>query len=408
MKKIKNIIGEVSRRNAVKRVRRKAANSPARSARRNWLRGEKILVCDLKREHRAIRKEIEVAVRRVLDSGWYILGKELEAFELEFARHAGSSYAVGVASGTEALQLALMALSIGKGDEVITAVNTAIPTAMAIVSAGARPSFVDVDEAISNISIAGLEKAITRKTKAIIPVHLYGNPCDMDAIIKIARKYRIPVIEDCAQAHGASYKNKKIGTFGNIGAYSFYPTKNLGCYGDGGAIVTDNKKLAEKIKLLRNYGQPTRYLCDIEGINSRLDEIQAAILRVKLKRLDRSIKRRIEIASLYGKYLNTISEVTLPVSLSGSKHSFHLYVIRCKRRDALKEHLAESGIETQIHYPMPLHVQKAFKSLGYKNGDFPVAEKRADEILSLPIFPALKNSEIRAICDKIKGFYNKY
>lgn len=368
--------------------------------------GKKLLVCDLKREHIAIRKEVEGAVKRVLDSGWYILGKELVAFEVEFARYIGSSYAIGVASGTEALQIALMALSIGKGDQVITAVNTAIPTAMAITSAGASPTFVDIDENTFNISIAGIEKAITKRTKAIIPVHLYGNPCNMSEVLRIAKKYKIAVVEDCAQAHGASYKNRKVGTFGDLGAFSFYPTKNLGCYGDGGAVVTDSKALAEKVKLLRNYGQSTRYVCDVEGINSRLDEVQAAILRVKLRNLDRYIARRREIVALYGRDLASIDEVTVPYRIEDTQHAFHLYVIRCAMRDRLKEYLDKKGIETQIHYPVQLHLQKAFSTLGYRRGAFPVAEKLAGEILSLPIFPALQNEEVAVICKSIKEFYS--
>lgn len=369
--------------------------------------GKKLLVCDLKREHRAIRKEIEDAVRRSLDSGWYILGKELEAFEDAFARYIGSSNALGVASGTEALQIALMALSIGRGDEVITAVNTAIPTVMAITAAGARPKFVDADEDTLNISVDGLRRAVTKRTKAIIPVHLYGNPCAIQEVLRIADRHGIKVVEDCAQAHGAAYKNRKVGTFGDIGAFSFYPTKNLGCYGDGGAVVTDDKKLAGKVRLLRNYGQSTRYLCDMEGINSRLDEIQAAILRVKLSRLGHSITRRIGIASLYEKHLEDIPEVTPPSVMPDTKHSFHLYVIRCARRDALKDFLAKNNIEAQIHYPVPLHLQKAFGYLGYKKGDFPVAEKLAGEVLSLPMFPELTDREVCGVCSHIRDFYRE-
>ncbi len=367
--------------------------------------GSRILVSDLKRSYRAQSREIDKAVLRVLNSGWYILGYELEAFENEFARYNGSRYAVGVASGTEAIQLALMSLSIGRGDEVITAVNTAIPTAMAIISAGARPRFVDVDEGTANINTDALAEAITRRTKAIIPVHLYGNPCNIDEVLNVSRKHRIAVVEDCAQAHGAKYKNKMVGTFGDVGTYSFYPTKNLGCYGDGGAVVTDSKVLSKKIGLLRNYGQPTRYVCDIEGINSRLDEIQAAILRVKLQYLSRSIVRRIEIAALYEKCLKGISEIKCPSAAKNSRHSFHLYVIRCSRRNDLKESLAKNGIETQIHYPISLHLQKAFKHLGYGKGDFPVAEKLSREILSLPIFPELKDAEVIKICGYIAEFY---
>lgn len=369
--------------------------------------GKKLLVCDLKREHAALRAEVEAAVIRVLNSGRYVLGGELAAFEDEFARAMGSSYAIGVASGTEALQLSLMALSVGRGDEVITAVNTAIPTAMAITAAGARPRFVDVDEETSNIDASKIEKAITKKTKAIVPVHLYGNPCNIAEVMKIAKKRGVAVIEDCAQAHGAAVNGKTAGTFGQLGAFSFYPTKNLGCYGDGGAVVTTDQGLAEKVRLLRNYGQPTRYRCDVEGINSRLDELQAAILRVKLRYLDRSVLRRIAIASLYDRLLSSISGVITPHRSKNVKHVYHLYVIKCMRRDALKDCLEKKAMETQIHYPIPLHLQKAFKGLGYKKGDFPVAEKLAGEILSLPVFPALRDEEVMAVCSAIGDFYKK-
>ncbi|MBN2452702.1 MAG: DegT/DnrJ/EryC1/StrS family aminotransferase [Candidatus Omnitrophica bacterium] len=368
--------------------------------------GKKILVCDLKREHGTIRGEVMRSVKRVLDSGWYILGKELEAFENEFAEYIGSSNAVGVASGTEGLQLALMALAVGRGDEVITAVNTAIPTAMAIVSAGATPKFVDIDEDTFNLDIRELERAITGKTKAIVPVHLYGNPCDIGGVMKIARKHGLAVIEDACQAHGASHNSRKVGSFGDLGAFSFYPTKNLGCYGDGGMVVTNNGKLAAKLRLLRNYGQATRYSCDIEGINSRLDEIQAAILRGKLRRLDRFNKRRSAIARLYGECLKDIGALELPSYDRNSKHVFHLYVIRCEKRDMLRDFLLKNGIETQIHYPVPLHLQGAFKGLGYRAGDFPRAEALSRKILTLPVFPALTDGEVMRICNCVRRFYN--
>ncbi len=365
----------------------------------------KIQVCDLLREHEAIKGPVEKAARRVFDSGRYILGRELEAFEKEFARYNGSGYAIGVASGTEALQISLEALSIGAGDEVITAVNTAIPTAMAIAAAGARPKFVDVDERTSNIDIDKIEKAITGKTRAIIPVHIYGNPCDIAGVRRIAKKHKLFIVEDACQAHGAAYKQKKVGSFGDLGAFSFYPTKNLGCYGDGGIIVTDSGPLAQKAGLLRNYGQPMRYKCDIEGINSRLDELQAAILRVKLRRLGRSNRRRREIAALYEKNLKNVAGVTQPCASKYAQHVFHLYVIRCEERDGLKRFLSKRGIETEIHYPIPLHLQKAFKYLGYRKGDFPVAERLAGEIISLPMFTELTDGEVRVICDSIREFY---
>lgn len=367
--------------------------------------GKKLLVCDLKREHKTVRSEIERSVKKVLDSGWYILGKELEAFENEFAEYIGTLYAVGVASGTEALQLALMALEIGKGDEVITAVNTAIPTAMAIVSAGAQPRFVDVDEDTFNLNIEALEKAITSRTRAIIPVHLYGNPCYIEKVLAIAKKHKIAVVEDACQAHGASYRGRRVGSFGDLGAFSFYPTKNLGCYGDGGMIVTSNKRLFDKLKLLRNYGQVTRYKCEIKGINSRLDEMQAAILRIKLKHLDNFNSKRRSAACLYEEHLKGVEEVGLPSHGAYSKHAFHLYVIKCRDRDMLKDFLLSKGIETQVHYPVPLHLQRAFEDIGYKSDSFVCAEALSRKILTLPIFPSISKNEIKKVCGCIKHFY---
>ncbi len=367
--------------------------------------GRRIAVCDIARSDQPIRNKITKAVRTVIDKGRYILGQELNVFEKEFAEYNGSSYAIGVASGTEALQLSLKALGIGQGDEVITAVNTAIPTAMAILAAGARPRFVDVRADTFNIDVALIEKAITRNTKAILPVHLYGKICDIKAVLKIAKKYNLFVVEDACQAHGASCGGMKAGSFGRLGAFSFYPTKNLGCYGDGGMIVTNNKSLAERLRLLRNYGQNTRYSCKIKGVNSRLDEIQAAILRVKLKLLDQLNECRIELAHVYARYLQEIVDVDLPSYGKDLQHVFHLYVIKCKDKDGLKRYLLKKGIETEVHYPIPLHLQGAFRELGYKRGDFPCAEGLAHKILTLPMHPALKTQEVRKVCNHIKDFY---
>lgn len=370
--------------------------------------GKVLLVCDLKREHRAIRGEVAHAVRRVLDSGWYILGKELESFEREFAVYNGAHHAVGVASGTEAIQLALTSLGVGRGDEVITPVNTAIPTAMAIAACGAMPRFVDVDDATSNIDVSRLEQAITKKTRAIVPVHLYGRACNIEEIMKIANRHGCSVVEDCAQAQGAMRAKKKVGNFGALGAFSFYPTKNLGCYGDGGIVATSDKRLADKLRLLRNYGQSSRYRCEVQGINSRLDEIQAAILRVKLRHLAGWTSRRQRLSGVYSENLRNIDGVITPLIGKAAEHVFHLYVIRCRRRDELKEYLADRGIETQIHYPIPLHLQKAFKGLRYRRGDFPVAERLSGEILSLPIFPSLTDREVLAVCESIRLFYKRH
>lgn len=368
--------------------------------------GRKIMVCDLKREHAALKKRIDHVVARVLDSGWYILGNELRSFETEFARCNGVSHAIGVASGTEAIQIALTALGIGKGHEVIIPVNTAIPTAMAVVASGARPVFIDVNYDDSNIDAECIARAVTARTKAVIPVHLYGMPCRMDGILRISGRYGLKVIEDSCQAHGALYKGDRVGTIGDIGTFSFYPTKNLGCYGDGGMAVSGDKRLADKMRLLRNYGQSTRYVCEIEGINSRLDEIQAAILRVKLSRLNSFNKKRRDIARLYKKYLDGMDEVRLPLDGDKARQGvFHLYVIRCRERDGLRDFLAKRGIETQVHYPIPLHMQKAFGYLGYRKGSFPVAETLAREIVSLPIFPELKDNEVEYISSSIRKWY---
>lgn len=369
--------------------------------------GRKILVSDLKRGYGSWGGSISKAVERVLESGWYILGRECEAFEEEFADYCGSRYAIGVASGTEAIQLSLMSLSIGRGDDVITAPNTAIPTAMAIAAAGARPRFVDVCADTFNMDISRLEAAITKNTRAIVPVHLYGNPCRMKELMDIARRHNLYIIEDACQAHGAARGSRRTGTFGDLGAFSFYPTKNLGACGDGGAIVTDNKKLAGKLRLMRNYGQKTRYLCEEAGINSRLDEIQAAILRVKLRYLDRFNMRRREIARLYARYLEGVDQIGLPVADKDAEHVFHLFVVKCSRRNSLMEYLAANNVETQVHYPIPLHLQKAFKGLGYRKGDFPCAEKLSAGILSLPVFPEMKDGEVRRICRLIRNFYFK-
>ncbi|GAG40038.1 unnamed protein product, partial [marine sediment metagenome] len=247
-----------------------------------------------------------------------------------------------------------------------------------------------------------IERAITKRTKAIMPVHLYGNPCDMESVLKIARKHNLFVVEDACQAHGASQNGRKTGTLGDLGAFSFYPTKNLGCYGDGGMVITNKKDISDKVKLLRNYGQPSRYDSHIKGINSRLDEIQAAILRVKLRYLEQFNERRRKIANLYKKYLEGIKEITPPSRERGARHVFHLYVIRCKNRDRLKKFLSRKGIETQIHYPIPLHLQKAFRYLRYRKGDLKVTEDSARQILSLPLFPGLEEREVKRICRYIR------
>lgn len=358
---------------------------------------------DLRRQYQAIRSEIDAAVRRVLERGWFVLGQEVQNFEREFAEYLGARHAIGVGSGTEALHLALLAIGVGPGDEVITVANTCVPTASAISLAGAKPALVDVDPASFNLDPTRLEAAITPKTRAIIPVHLYGQAADMDPILEIARRHNIAVIEDAAQGHGATYRGKKLGTIGHIGCFSFYPSKNLGAYGDGGAIVTNDDQLAERARMLRNYGEHRRYFHKIKGSNSRLDEIQAAILRVKLRHLDAWNRRRRQIAELYNREI-TNPLIKKPTEMSYGTHNYHLYVIRCERRDELQQHLADRGVKTLIHYPIPIHLQEAYSDLNYRKGDYPVAEKCAEEVLSLPIFPELSDQEAHYVASCVNSF----
>ena len=361
-----------------------------------------IALGDLKRNYFKIYEEIDLVIKDVLEKGWFVLGKQGELFEKEFAEYCGRSYGIGVNSGTDALKLALKAIGIKKDDEVITVPNTAIPTAMAIVETGAKPVFVDAGEDYL-MDASKIEGAITSKTKVIMPVHLYGQACNMDAILEVAKKNNLFVIEDCAQAHGAEYRGMKV-PLGDVGCFSFYPSKNLGAFGEGGMIVTNNKELSDKLKLLRNYGQSTKYDADTLGSNSRLDEIQAAILRVKLKYLDEWNEQRRKLASKYNSNLKEIIKTPLENPLT--KHVYHLYVIRTEKRNFVLEELKKRGIGTGIHYPIPLHLQKAFQYLKYKKGDFPIAEKFSEEILSLPMFPELTVEEVEKVCGVIKDLYN--
>ena len=361
---------------------------------------------ELTRQYQEIREEIDGAYARVMGRGNFILGEEVAAFEEEFARYLGVKYAVGVASGTEALCLALLAAGISPGDEVITVPNTAVPTVSAISQAGARPVFVDIDPAGYTMDMARLEGAVTPRTKAIIPVHLYGNVADMAPLMDVARKHKLAVIEDCAQAHGAEYQGKKAGTIGTMGAFSFYPTKNLGAYGDGGMVVTDDESLARKLKLLRVYGltDKEKYLHTIKGINSRLDELQAAVLRVKLRHLDRWNKKRREIAALYTRLLSALPLI-LPAEPAYARHVYHLYVVRTERRDDLRRYLGRHNIGSAVHYPLPVHLQPAYADLKLAAGSCPAAEKCAAEVISLPMFPELKEEEIKFTAKTIAGFF---
>ncbi len=354
---------------------------------------------DLKRQYKGIRNEVEPAMNSVMESGYFVLGENVSGFEEEFAKYVGAKHCIGVASGTDALMIALRAAGVGKGDEVITTANTASPTVMAIINAGAVPVLADCDSHF-NIDVSQIEKKITKRTKAILPVHLYGQPCDMDEIVEIAGKHSLKIVEDACQAHGAAYRGRKAGSFG-LGCFSFYPTKNLGCYGDGGAIVTNDDSIAEKCRMLRFYGQKNAVYNSItEGYNSRLDELQAAVLRVKLRHLDKWNDMRAGNARLYNELLENVVEI--PEVKEGRSHVYYLYVIKAENRDKLRDFLASKGIGTGIHYPFPIHKQPAFEGI---KGAFPAVEKNAKEILSLPMFPELEEKEIREVCKTLAGFF---
>lgn len=348
-------------------------------------------------------KDIRAAFERVYKRSWYIEGVEDEKFEVSFAAYCGIKYCVGVGNGLDSLMLALKALGIGEGDEVIVPSNTYIATALAVTYVGATPVFVEPDIKTFNINPDLIETKITNKTKAIMPVHLYGQPCDMDPIIAIAKKHGVYVVEDCAQAHGATYKGKKIGTFGDVAGFSFYPGKNLGALGDAGAIITNNEKIAKKVRALGNYGSDYKYHHIYKGNNSRLDEMQAAFLAVKLPYLDKMNEERRRIA---GKYLEGIKnpEVILPYVAEGMVPVWHIFGIRCKRRDELEKFLNNACIGTNKHYPIPMHLQECYKDLGLKQGDFPIAEEISATELSLPMYYGMTDEEVQYIIDKVNEF----
>ncbi len=369
---------------------------------RNRLRCPVIRFDNFNPQYNAIKPEIDEAVHRVLDSGWFILGKELEAFEKAFANYIGCKYCVGVASGTDAITLSLMALGMEGGSEVITSNITAFPTIAAILHAGAVPVVADICGNDGLIDTAKIERHITKKTKAIIPVHLYGQSCDLDKINEIASKYAIPVVEDCAQSVGASYKGKKTGSIGKINAFSFYPTKNLGAYGDGGAITTNDEELYNELLQLRNYGQRVRYYHDRFGINSRLDEIQAAILHVKLKHLDSWSAKRRELASYYR---SRLTSVTCLEEHSYGEAVYHLFVVKTPKREGFMEYLKAKGIQNLIHYPVPMHKQKAFPLYGKISDDlYPESNAFAEQIVSIPVYPELTLEEREKIIETINSF----
>ncbi len=364
----------------------------------------KIPFYDMTRQYRALQSAVDIAVRRVFERAWFILGEEGQRFEEEFASYLGAMHGIGVGSGTEALHLALLACGVEPGDEVITVSNTAVPTISAISFANAIPKLVDIDPATFTMDVNKLEAAITVRTKVILPVHLFGQPADLAPILEIARRRKLKVIEDACQAHGAMYGDRKAGILGDAGCFSFYPSKNLGAYGDAGFVCTNDAEMANRLRLLRNYGQRRRYYHAIKGFNSRLDEVQAAILRTKLPYLDENNQRRQQIALYYDKLLEE-TPVTTPPHAKYGTHVFHLYVIRAPRRDALMAYLAEQGIETIIHYPVPVHLQEAYRDLQMDKGSLPAAEKAAEEIVSLPIYPEIRDDEVEAVAESIRNFY---
>jgi dTDP-4-amino-4,6-dideoxygalactose transaminase len=358
---------------------------------------------DPKANYFAHQEAIDAAVRRVLEGGWYILGPEVSAFEQEFAAAMGVGHAVGVGSGTEALHLALRACGVGAGDAVLTVSHTAVATVAAIELAGATPVLVDIDSRTFTLDPNRLEDALRQCTrpKAVVPVHLYGHPADMLGILDIARRHGLRVIEDCAQAHGATLQGRKVGSWGDIAAFSFYPTKNLGALGDGGAVVTNDPDLAAQVRLLREYGWRERYVSECPGMNSRLDEVQAAVLRVKLRHLDQENERRRELARAY-ECLLAESSLQLPQAMSQVGHVYHLYVVRSKRREQLKAYLRENAIGTAIHYPAPVHLQPAYQSRAIQGvGGFFETERACREILSLPMYPQMTAEQVRYVGERI-------
>ena len=362
-----------------------------------------ISCADPKAQYLSLKDSIDGAIANVLEGGSYVLGTEVTNFERQFSDYNGTSYAIGVGSGTEALHIALRAFGIGPGDEVITVAHTAVATAAAILLSGAQPVFLDVEPEFLTIDPNLIEGAITTKTKAIIPVHIYGQPCDMDSIMEIAHRKGIPVIEDCAQAHGATYKGNRVGAIGDVGCFSFYPTKNLGAIGDAGALITGDDCLAAKMRNLREYGWENDRTATGEGWNSRLDELQAAILRVKLTQLDIGNEHRRKHAQEYHDHLAALP-VELPVERKSTKHVFHIYSIRVEKREALRSHLYDCGIQTNVHYPVPIHRQTYYRSI-VGELSLPVTEHAAETVLSLPMYPELTVDQIRFIAQQVKSHY---
>ncbi len=352
---------------------------------------------DFKEQNRLIVAEVEAGFKKVYDKGDYILGEQAHLFEGAFAKYCGAQYGVGVNSGTDALHLALMALDIQEGDEVIVPTHTFIATALCVSFCRAKPVFVDIEPGTYNIDPASFQKAITKKTKAVIPVHIYGQPADMDEITAIAHQHGIKVVEDAAQAHGSRYKGRPVGSMGDVACFSFYPTKSLGAWGDAGMIVTNNKDIHEKALMLRDYGRQGRYEHKIKGTNSRLDTLQAVVLNAKLKHLDQWNQMRAQNAAIYAQELKHLKGVVAPITKQDRTHVFQTYAILTPKRDQVVEAMKAQGIGVLIHYPISLHLQEAYADLGYKQGDFPVAEKVAGQVMSLPMFPHMAQEQIKAV-----------
>jgi dTDP-4-amino-4,6-dideoxygalactose transaminase len=362
---------------------------------------------DIYRAHKEILPELKKNLENMILRGNTVLGSNVLEFEKSYAKFSNVKYAAGVANGLDALILSLISLEIGIGDEVIVPSNTYIATLLAISRVGAIPVLVEPNIETYNIDVSRIHNKISKRTKGIIPVHLFGQACEVDEIVKISRKNKLFVIEDNAQSHGASFNQKITGSFGDINATSFYPGKNFGALGDAGAITTNSKKLYEKILMIRNYGSKEKYLNELKGYNSRLDELQAGFLQIKLKHLKSKNKKRQVIAKIYNKNLDGVGDIILPKTAMGATHVYHVFTVRTKRRDELKKHLFNNKINTMIHYPVPPHLQKAYKDLGYKKGDFPIAEELAQTSLSIPIFPEMNKNEQEYVINSIKKFYAK-
>lgn len=362
----------------------------------------RVPLVDLAAQQAAVRAELDVAAARVLGDAEFILGRDVDCFEKEFAQYSSCAHGVGVDSGTSALELALRAYGVGPGDEVIVPANTFIATALAVSATGAIPVLVDVDPLTYTIDVASIEDAITARTRAIIPVHLYGQPADMDPILEIARRRQLVVIEDACQAHGARYKGKRVGSLGSAAAFSFYPSKNLGACGDGGIVTTNDEDIAKSLRMLRNYGQEKKYHHVTRGYNRRLDNLQAALLRVKLRQLDAWNEARRECAESYRLLLS--AAVVTPVVADYAEPVWHLYVVQVDDREEMQKYLDERGIGTGIHYPIPIHLQPAYRDLGYLRGDFPIAEQTAENILSLPMYAELPKTAVAQVAGAVAEF----